>query len=92
MAEGPLRHMPSLLSRLGVGEAEMDTFIYSEGTLLERSRNSLNFGLWSLQLIDRTASISAGQPSNIEYRSNFSGSQSIWSALAWDIAGELSDL
>jgi hypothetical protein len=26
MAEGPLRHVPSLLSRLGVGEAEMNPF------------------------------------------------------------------
>src|SRR5262245_38606764 len=26
MAEGPLRHMPSLLSPLGVGEAEMNAF------------------------------------------------------------------
>src|SRR5262245_4028775 len=27
MAEGPLRHAPSLLSRLGVGEAEMNAFV-----------------------------------------------------------------
>src|SRR5262245_2496669 len=27
MAEGPLRHMPPLLSRLGVGEAEMNAFV-----------------------------------------------------------------
>src|SRR5262245_13842748 len=50
MAEGPLRHVSSLLSRLGVGEAEMNTF---EDTGCDHIRGGVRETAIDARLLDR---------------------------------------
>jgi hypothetical protein len=72
MAEGPLRHAPSLLSRLGVGEAEMNAFVDTgcDHIICLRMGPFLQTGLLAHSAADGTLSAAAKSSDHVRH---FSG-------------------